>query len=456
MRKISIAIIIFINFTGAHNKETNENIRYSNVYSKFYLIISPVMSLRMTSISKREDHSERVPTHDEDKRNAQLSNKSTARVSKANPGKGKKQTRASTDREKDFSLDRTASEGTSGRANVSLTYKRAQNPENRENQVPNKLTSDMYRSASYSVVGGINKDVKDKKRLPAIPGTASHAGDMSKHDYDKVKGADADKTHKYANIDLSEELSTDMGIMEPKYDAVDTESTKKGCKTDKNTQKDKPSHYYHTLEESQIEETEGGINEEEYSSPTRKGLVVSRVEVHDKTGKGQVLSTDDSATVKGRAKSYSGKKSSKKDGKNKDHEYDQPSHKTLPHRSSASTDKPNDDHKESTVMQKGNLVSMFDDPMYVASMNVSAGGTGSTKTTPTSPQPPPRESSPKRASAEMPPAPILRKTEQGKQPTDDHKYDEPNEKKPARLTKKAIYSSKLFDDPKYEENFPNN
>ena len=412
------------------------------------------MTIRLTTIRSNDGGNEDV-THNngENQAEVQLNHRSVAQT---NTGKGKKQIHGNKNKEtkkRDHSLDRTASEGASGQGKVLRTYKRAQN---QENKVPKKRTSDMYRSASYSVVGGQNKDVKDKKRLPAIPGTASHAGDMSKHDYDKVKGGDTDKTHKYANIDLSEELSTDMGIMEPKYDAVDTESTKKGHKTDKNTQKDKPSHYYHTLEESQREETEGGINEEEYSSPTRKGLVVSRVEVHDKTGKGQVLSTDDSATVKGRAKSYSGKKSSKKDGKNKDHEYDQPSHNTLPHRSSAATDKPSDDHKESTVMQKGNLVSMFDDPMYVASMNVSAGGTGSTKTTPTSPQPPPRESSPKRASAEMPPAPILRKTEQGKQPTDDHKYAEPNEKKPARLTKKAIYSSKLFDDPKYEENFPNN
>ena len=404
----------------------------------------------MTSIvSKRDDYSERVSTH-EDMENAQVNSKSMDRTTNNKKAKGQKQTRDS--RDKDVSLDRTASEGASGKAKVpSLTYKRAQNQENR---VSNKRTSDMYRSASYSVVGGVQKD-KETKRLPAIPGRASHA--ENKHGYDNVKGADGEKPHKYANVDLSEDASTTTGIMEPKYDEVD-ESTKKGRKTDKAVQKGKPKgakadheHFYHTLEESQIVEGEDGNNDEEYSSPRRKALVVTKVTVRSKTGKGQVLSTEESATVKGtkteRAKSYSEKKSSKKGGKKNDHDYEEPSHNTLPHKSK--------NNKEDS-MQKGNLASMFDDPMYIASMNT-PGGASTSKTTPTTPQPPPRESSPKRASIEMPQAatPVtLRKTEQAKQPKDDPKYDEPNEKKQGALIKKEIYSSKLFDDPKYEGGFP--
>ena len=357
--------------------------------------------------------------------------------------KGKKQAPVKKDKDKkkqDCSLDRTASEGASGRANI--TYKRAQN---QEKKVSNKRSSDMYRSASYSVVGGVQKD-KETKRIPAIPGRANNAGD--KHDYDKVKGADGEKPHKYANIELSEDASATKGIMEPKYDEVD-ESTKKGRKTDKATgQKGKPKgakddheHFYHTLEVEE-EEGKGGDRDDEYSSPKRKALVVS------KTGKGQVLSTEETATVKGtkteRAKSYSEKKSSKKGGKKNDHDYEEPNHSTLPHKSKNS--------KEST-MQKGNLAAVFDDPMYIASMGT-AGGVGANKTTP---QPPPRESSPKRASVEMPqatPPVALRKTEPAKRPKEDPKYDEPNEKKPGALTKKEIYSSKLFDDPKYEGGFP--
>lgn len=405
----------------------------------------------MTSVSsKRDDHSERGSTHED---NSQLNSKSTGRTTNDKKVKGQKQTRHS--RDKDVSIDRTASEGASGKAKPSLTYKRAQNQENREST---KRTSEMYRSASYSVVGGTQKE-KETKRLPAIPGGASHAGD--KHDYDKVKGADGEKPHKYANIDLSEDASTAAtGIMEPKYDEVDTESTKKGRKTDKSAQKNKPKgataaereHFYHTLEESQLEEGKEGDDDEEYSSPKRKALVVTKVKVHSKTGKGQVMSTEESATVKGtkteRAKSYSEKKSSKKGGKKKDPDYEEPNHNTLPNKSKSS--------KEST-MQKGNLAAVFDDPMYIASMN-SSGGAGTSKTTPTTHQPPARESSPKRASAEMPqsatPVTLRTKSEQTKQPVDDPKYDEPNEKKPGALTKKEIYSSKLFDDPKYEEGFP--
>ena len=364
-------------------------------------------------------------------------------------GKGKKQPHDKKDKDKkkqNCSLDRTASEGASGKAHVppSLTYKRAQNQENR---VSNKRTSEMYRSASYSAVGAVQKD-KEAKRLPAVPGKP---GDI--HGYDNVKGADSEKPHKYANVDLSEDVSAaTTGIMEPKYDKVD-ESTKKGRKTEKATQKGKPKgatadreHFYHTLEESQqAEEGRSGDKDEEYSSPQRKALVVS------KSGKGQVLSTDETATVKGtktgRAKSYSEKKPSKKSGKKNDHDYEEPSHNTLPHKSKTS--------KEST-MQKGNLAAVFDDPMYNTSMNT-PGGAGASKPSPTTPQPPPRESSPKRASVEVPQAatPVtLRKTEQAKPPADDPKYDEPNEKKPGALTKKEIYSSKLFDDPKYEEGFP--
>lgn len=392
----------------------------------------------MTSIvSKRDDH--------EDKEKPQLNNKSKGRITNDKKAKGQKQARDLRDKE-DVTIDRTASEGASGKVNV--TYKRAQNQEKRSS---NKRTSDMYRSASYSVVGGVQKE-KETKRLPAIPGRASNAGD--KHDYDKVKGADSEKPHKYANIELSEDASTTKGIMEPKYDAVD-ESTKRGRKTDKATgqkgkskgAKDDHEHFYHTLEVEE-EEEKGGDKDEEYSSPKRRALVVSKVTVHSKTGRGQVVSTEETATVKetkmGRAKSYSEKKSSKKGGKKNDHDYEQPSHNTLPHQSKNS--------KEST-MQKGNLAAVFDDPMYIASMGTS-GGAGANKTTP---QPPPRESSPKRGSVEMPqatPPVTLRKTEPAKQSKEDPKYDEPNEKKPGALSKKEIYSSKLFDDPKYEGGFP--
>lgn len=402
----------------------------------------------MTTIRSNDDGNEDVASNDME---IQIQNHKS--MTQTSSGRGKKQAQDKKDKKKqNYSLDRTASEGASGKGKVPpLTYKRAQNQENR---VSNKRSSDMYRSASYSVVGGVQKE-KETKRLPAVPGRASHTGD--KHDYDKVKGADAEKAHKYANVDLSEEASTTMGIMEPKYDEVDTETAKKGRKTDKKGKAKGAAadheHFYHTLE---IEEGEGGTNEEEYSSPTRKALVVSKITVHSKTGKGQVQSTEETATVKGtkteRAKSYSEKKSSKKGGKKNNHDYDEPSHNTLPHRSSEKSK----NNKESS-MQKGNLASMFDDPMYIASMNVS-GGTGSNKmATPTTPQPLPRESSPKRTSVEIPQAatPVtLRKPEQAKLPTNDPKYDEPNEKKQGALTKKEIYSSKLFDDPKYEEGFP--
>ena len=408
----------------------------------------------MTTIRSNDGGNEDITSNDGE---SQTQNHKT--VTQTSSGKSKKQVHDKKDKarkKQDCSLDRTASEGASGKGKVpSLTYKRAQNQEKR---VSNKRSSDMYRSASYSVVGGVQKE-KETKRLPAVPGRASRAGDKSEHDYDKVKGADSEKAHKYANVDLGDEASTSLGIMEPKYDEVDTESAKKGRKADK---KGKPKgakadheHFYHTLEESQIEEGEEGTNDEEYSSPKRKALVVSKVTVHSKTGKGQVQSTEESATVKGtkteRAKSYSEKKSSKKGRKKNNHDYDEPSRNTLPHRSSDKSK----NNKESS-MQKGNLASVFDDPMYIASMNVS-GGASSNKTTSSTPQPPPRESSPKRTSVEMPQAATsvtLRKSEQAKQPTDDPKYDEPNEKKPGALTKKEIYSSKLFDDPKYEGGFP--
>lgn len=347
----------------------------------------------------------------------------------------------------EFSISRTASEGGSGKVKVSLTYKGAQDKRNRTSD---KETIDLLRSASVCT-GATPKDTTAKK-LPPIPKANKPGDKSSKHD-NVVKGADEEKPHKYDKVELSTEAgrSNSIEILEPKYDEVDIEVGKKNSKQNgkgsvkgKSKNKDNDNeHYYHTLEES--ERVDGGTNEEEYDSPKSKALVVTRVTSGNKKGKDQVLSTEESATVmeaRGtRAKSYSEKKSgTKEDKKKKDHEYDQPTHNTLPHRSSANTD----GDKKDSQMQSGKLAPMFDDPMYIASTDMSASNASTT------PQLVPVKDSSSSAQTTSKETPVLRNPEQVKKGKDDHEYDEPNEKK-GKLTKVALYSSRLFDDPKYEE-----
>ena len=342
---------------------------------------------------------------------------------KTNSAKNQKQTHdsAGTDRETKpppFSIDRTSSEGASGKVKVSRTYKKAQDTENRK-PGKEKENTDLIRSVSVSAA------VSTSKRLPAVPPT-SKTGD--KHGYETVKGTEKDKTHKYANVDLNEEATSSL---EPKYDTVDTDGTKK-------TKGESGDHYYHSLEDSRREAP--AINEEEYSSPTRMALKVN------KEGNAQVMSTEeggasnDNKVIKSkRAKSYSGKNTSK-NKKAKDHEYDQPSHNTLPHGANTATK----NKEKSGSMQAGKLASIFDDPTYVTSVDVSS-------TTPGGAAKPAEGSSPKRLSADD--LVLRQKLEQDKKSAEkgkgDPEYDEPNEKK-GKLTKNTLYSSRLFDDPKYE------
>ena len=416
--------------------------------------------------SKKDDDCEKALSYNDDsKGKPQVNHRSTARTNdgkKAHPNKGKKQTHDNIEKETilaERSIDRTASESATGKMNVSRAYKRAQDTADRQ-------TSDLQRSVSYSVADGTKGT--DNKRLTGTT-TGSQTGDKSRHDYDNVDGK---KAHRYDNVELSEEVTASNSIFEHKYDKVDTEGAKKNRKqtemvTLKNKSKeaaDDRDHYYHTLEDSERFEQppKAGINDEEYSSPKSKGLVVSKVP--DKTGKIHVLSTEENATVKEakgteskRTKSYSGKKSKGGGGK-KDHQYDEPIHNTLPSRSSAAaaaaaanaTDRPKDDIKETSI-QSGKLTSLFDDPMYLGRTEVSTEvSTVPSNTT----QPAKAALSPKHVSTEKP---VLRKTEQDKQSAkggkDDHEYDEPKEKK-SKLTKEAIYSSRLFDDPQYEGGYP--
>ena len=334
---------------------------------------------------------------------------------------------------------RTASEGASGRGKSQQTYKKALDPGNKRSE--ETTDKDLLRSVSVSAVVG----TKDKK-LPAIPpgnrlgDKSSKTEDVHQHGYDNVKKVE-DKPHKYTNVELSEETGTrSNSILEPKYDEVDMESKKKKENNKKSKSKGKAKdtdHYYHTLEESERVDAEA-TNEEEYSSPKSKSLVVNKVVVQDK--KGKVLSTEENATVKEdrgstRAKSCSGKKKpSLKGGKGKDPEYDQPTHNTLPHRSTAGGEKDN-------TMQTGKLTTMFDDPMYLASTEVATPQQAVVQLVPV------KESSPKHARSSSD-ALVLRKPEKSKE-QDQPEYEEPNEKK-SNLSKDDLYSSRLFDDPKYE------
>lgn len=342
---------------------------------------------------------------------------------KTNPRKTQKQLHNDSTNKKVQSPEqrtgRTASEGESGKR---IPYKQAQS----KGSSRSKETSDFQRSVSVS----------------AAVGTKSNAEGKAKHDYDDVKGTE-DKGHKYANVELSEEATKSNSNLEPKYDAVDTESTKKNQKELLSVQNSKgkakdSDHYYHTLEDSERVNAEA-TNDEEYSSPKSKSLVVNKMAVQDK--KGTVLSTEENATVKEagetksqRAKSCSGKKPSK-DKAGRDHEYEEPTHNTLPHRSTLPV-KAEDEKK--SAMQAGKLTSVFDDPMYLASIEIS-----------TPKLIPVKMSSPKHVSSEAP----VRNPEKSKNGKDEPKYDQPGEKT-SRMTKDALYSSRLFDDPKYEDTLP--
>lgn len=285
---------------------------------------------------------------------------------------------------------RTASEGASEKK---IPHKHAQS----KGSSTSKGISDFQRSVSVSATVGTKP--KENKRLPAVP-TGSKTNERSskeegkaKHNYDDVKGTE-DKGHKYANVELSEEATRSESILEPKYDAVDTESTKKNQKESGKGKAKDGDHYYHTLEESERVDAEA-TNDEEYSSPKSKSLVMSKVAVQDK--KGTVLSTEENATVKEaggtksqRAKSCSGKKPSK-DKAARDHEYEEPTHNTLPHRSTPAVKA---EDKKKSMIQAGKLTSVFDDPMYSASVEIS-----------TPKLIPVKVSSPKHVSSE---APVLR------------------------------------------------
>ena len=401
----------------------------------------------MTSIRSSNDGNESAICKDEESNSRLDHTKSDGKKNSSSKGKKQAQDRSITDKVekvKDHSLGRRASEGATEKKKV--TYKLA--AQDKGSRMTDKENSDVMRSMSVSTTAA-TKDTSAKK-LPAIP-MAMKTGDRSgsRNEHDKVKESDGEKTHKYANVELNAEASKNnsVEILEPKYDEVDTESTKKSRKQDdKETVKIKHKrndndheHFYHTLEESE-KVGGGGVYDEEYDSPKSKALVITRTSATDKKGKTEAMNTDENATVKEargtRAKSYSGKKSSKEKNK-KDPEYDQPTHNTLPHKTSASTE----DNKKGSPMQAGNLASMFDDPMYVASKDV--------KTTPQLVSV--KDTSPERKSAEAPA--VLRNPEQAKKATDDPEYDQPNENK-GKLKKEALYSSRLFDDPKYEGGLP--
>ena len=399
------------------------------------------LSSRLTTTWSNSDDNEEIPKKANDKeRNGHRSVTTANEGKKSNLRKTQKQQSHNDSKDKkaqppEQRTGRTASEGASGKK---LPYKQAQNKESSTSQG----TSDFQRSVSVSAVVGAKPT--ENKRLPAVPTgnktseKTNKAEGKSKHDYDNVKGAE-DKGHKYANVELSEEATKNDSILEPKYDKVDTENTKKNRKENDRKSKGKAKdndHYYHTLEDSEAVNAEA-INDEEYSSPKSKSLVVNKVAVQDK--KGKVLSTEENATVKEsggtkskRAKSYSGKKKSK-DKAGRDHEYDEPTHNTLPHRSTLA-----EDEKESK-MQAGKLTLVFDDPMYSASTEMPTSK--SVQLVPTKPSSPTHESSE---------APVLRNPEKSKKGKDEPKYDKPVEK-PSRMTKDDLYSSRLFDDPKYED-----